>query len=103
MNTLPNLTEPGIKDFVTKSLRDYRIFQDNQTSILFNIIMISIFLFTLVSILYYRYKGHISPQEIKQKNLEKKEYIFTKLQSLAAIKKDIKSGMITNLPIFDTN
>lgn len=101
MDNAPKLTEPGIRSYIGKSLRDYHKYRDGFTTILFNIIMLICFLATVSSVLYWRYKGRITPQEQAQKQREKKEYILTKLQTLATIKEQVRPGMITNLPTWN--
>ena len=101
MEACPNLTEPGIRSFVGKSLRDYHKFRDGRTNIVFNLVMFLAFIGIIGGVLYWRYKGRITPREQALINRKKKEYIFTKLQTLADIKKQIKPGMITNLPTWN--
>lgn len=103
MDSVPKLTEPGIRSFVGKSLREYHKYRDSFTSILFNMIMLASFVATVSGILYWRYKGRITPQEQAFKNREKKEYLFTKLQTLATMKERVRPGMITNLPTWNTD
>lgn len=101
MDSVPKLTEPGIRTFVGKSLRDYHKYRDSFTSMLFNVLMLASFVTAVSGILYWRYKGRITPEEQAQKNREKKEYIFTKLQTLATMKESVRPGMITNLPTWN--
>ena len=63
MDGAPKLTEPGVRSFVGKSLRDYHKYRDGFTSMLFNIAMLAGFVVTVAGILYWRYKGRITPQE----------------------------------------
>ena len=104
MNTMagvsaaPNLTEAGIRSYVGKSLRDFHKFRDSWTSLIFNIIMFFAFVVTISGVLYWRYKGRITPEEQLLRNRKKKEYIFTKLQTLGAMKRKKNSNMITDLP-----
>jgi hypothetical protein len=101
MEGCPRLTEPGIRSFVIKSLRDQHNFRDSVSSLVFNIVMLFIFVALMGGVLYWRYKGRITPQEQSRKNRIKKEYILSKLQTLAAAKKQNRPGMITNLPTWN--
>ena len=103
MENRPSLTEPGIKSYLGKTLRDYHKLKDSHTSMIFNIMLTMIFIVVLFGILYWRYKGRITPQEQQARNRKKKEYIFAKLQTLATMKKENKPGMITNLPVWDNH
>ena len=62
--------------------------------------MLIFFILLVTVILYYRYKGRLTPSEIAIKNRREKEYIVSKLQQLSAIK--TKNSMLTDLPTFDT-
>ena len=101
MDSAPKLTEPGVRSFVGKSLRDYHKYRDGFTSMLFNIAMLAGFVAVVSGVLYWRYKGRTTAREQAARNREKKEYIFTKLQTLAAMKQRVRPGMITNLPTWN--
>jgi hypothetical protein len=58
-----------------------------------------LFMIVLFSILYYRYKGKLTPGEVTVKNRKKQEYIVSKLQQLSAIKQN--KTMLTDLPLFN--
>ena len=101
MDSGPKLTEPGVRSFVGKSLRDFHKYRDGLTSMIFNIVMFVGFIVVVAGVLYWRYKRRITPEEQALKNREKKEYILTKLQTLSAMKKRVRPGMITNLPTWN--
>ena len=99
MNTNPILCEPGIKYFLRTSLKESHKFKERYINFFFNIGMLGLFVIVLFSILYYRYKGKLTPREIALKNRRKQEYIVSKLQKLSDIKKN--NNMLTDLPVFD--
>jgi hypothetical protein len=103
MDGAPKLTEPGVRSFVGKSLRDYHKYRDGFTSMIFNIGMLVGFIVVVSGVLYWRYRGRITPQEQAIRSREKKEYIFSKLQTLAAMKESVRPGMITNLPTWNNH
>ena len=99
----PSLTEPGIKSFMGKTLREYHKYKDSFNSMIFNIVMLIVFILVLGGVLYWRYKGRLTPQEHALKQRKKKEYIFSKLQTLSGMKKKNTPNLITDLPTWDTH
>jgi hypothetical protein len=96
----PTLIEPGVKYFLSGTLKECRRFKDKHYSILFNFYMACVLIFIIGIFLYYRYKGKLTPAEINVKNRKKHEYIISKLNQIAYIKKtqNSESNLITNLP-----
>jgi hypothetical protein len=94
----PRLIEPGVKYFLSSTLKECRKIKDNYSTILFNISMICIFIIVVGGFLLYKYKGKLTPAEIAVKNRKNQEYIFTKLQQMACIRKTQSENMLTNLP-----
>lgn len=92
------LVEPGVKYFITCSLRQCREFKDKYINILFNIGMFVLFIIIISGILIYKYKGKITPIEREIINRKKQEYIVSKLQQIAVIKKQTSERLITDLP-----
>lgn len=98
----PLLTEPGVKYWVTQTLRECRKFKDRNISIFFNISMLVLFSVVVGGFLAYKYKGKLTQAEIAEKNKKKQEYIVSKLQNIALIKK-ASSSMITDLPTWNNH
>tara|TARA_B100000925_G_scaffold254637_1_gene207639 strand:+ start:1522 stop:1872 length:351 start_codon:yes stop_codon:yes gene_type:complete len=101
----PKLTEPGVKYFLTQSLKECRKFKDRNISIIFNLSMGILLFVTISMFLTYKYKGKPTAAEIAKKNIEKQEYIVSKLQQIALVKKEQmnKSSMITDLPLWNNH
>ena len=99
----PVLTEPGVKYWVTQTLRECRKFKDRNISIFFNISMLVLFFVAVGGFLAYKYKGKPTQAEMAEKNRKKQEYIVSKLQNLALIKKKASSTMITDLPTWSNH
>jgi len=101
MDNLPSLIEPGTKYFIQGTLKQCKAFKEKYISTIFNI-SASISLCVIVSIiLWWRYKGKLTPGEIAEKNRQKQEYIISKLQQLSSIR--TKNNMLTDLPTFDSH
>tara|TARA_Y100000389_G_scaffold40206_1_gene34742 strand:- start:9 stop:326 length:318 start_codon:yes stop_codon:yes gene_type:complete len=103
MDSLPTLIEPGVKYFIGGTLKECKKFKEQHISLLFNIFLLIGFFIVLAIILFYRYKGKLTYQEIAVKNKQKKEYIISKLQQIAIEKKkqQTNSNLITDLPVWD--
>lgn len=92
------LVEPGVKYFMSSSLKQCREFKDKYINILFNIGMFVLFIMIISGILIYKYKGKITPIEREIMNRKKQEYIVSKLQQISNIKKQTSEKLITDLP-----
>lgn len=83
----PILTEPGVKYWLSQTLKECHGFKDKHISFIYNIAMLVILVMVLSGFLSYKYKGYISPEELAEKNKQKQEFIVSKLQQLALYKK----------------
>lgn len=92
----PTLIEPGVKSFLNLTLKDCRRLKDSYHTIIFNISMFGIFVLVVGGFLLYHYRGKLTPAEIEIKNRKKQEYIISKLQQMAYLRKN--QGLITQLP-----
>lgn len=92
------LVEPGVKYFISCSLKQCREFKDKYMNIVFNIGMLVFLILFISGILIYKYKGKITPVEMEIRNRKKQEYIVSKLQKIAVIKKQTSERLITDLP-----
>jgi hypothetical protein len=97
----PILTEPGVKYWMSQSLKECRNFKDKNINFFYNIGMTILLVLGITIFLIFSYKGNITQVEINEKNKIKQEYIVSKLQQLALIKKQKSNEMITNLPTWD--
>jgi hypothetical protein len=96
----PRLIEPGVRYFLSSTLKECRKFKDNHASIFFNLSMTVLFVVVIGGFLLYHYKGKLTPAELAIKNRKKQEYIISKLQQLAYLRKTQNggNGLITTLP-----
>lgn len=100
-NTIsPKLIEPGVRYFLSGTLKECRKFKDNNATIIFNFSMTCLLFMLIGGFLYYRYKGKLTPAEVEMKNRKKKEYIISKLNQMAYLRKTQgnANGLITSLP-----
>lgn len=97
--TKPSLTEFDTRYYIRHSLKESRKFKDKYITIFVNILFFLIFVFFLGGILLYKYKGKLTPQEKKNNEEKKKQYIFQKLHQHACDKQMKNQSLITNLPL----
>jgi hypothetical protein len=98
----PSLTEPGVKYFLHQTLKQCHITRDNFYNFAFNIGLFIAFLLILGGILFFKYKGKLSPNEINKKNKEKQQYILSKIQNFQQAKRKAHQELITGLPAWDS-
>lgn len=98
-STRPNLTEIDTRYYLNNSLKKVRTFKDKYIAIACNMLLFLLFLIIFGGLLYYKYKGKLTPEEIKKKDEERKNYIFTKMQHYSMNKLKEKQELITDLPI----
>ena len=103
METIPSLCEPGVKYFLNGSLKECHKYKEKKMTIIFNIGMLFLLITLISGFLIYKYKGKLTPSEIVQKRRREKEYIISKLQQIATIKKAQNPNLITNLPTWDNH
>jgi len=99
--TKPILTEPGTKFFLSETLKQCHIIRNQFHNILFNVGLFIFFLLVLGAILLYKYKGRLSPVEKQRKDVEKQQYIVSKIKNLQQAKKIAHQELITGLPNWD--
>jgi hypothetical protein len=100
--TKPALIEPGVKYFLHQTLKQCHIARDKFNNYVFNIGLFIFFLIILGVILFYKYKGRLTPIEIERKNKEKQQYILSKIQNFQQAKRRAHNELITGLPAWDS-
>jgi hypothetical protein len=96
----PNLTETGVKYFLNKMLQNCRDIKDKHHNMIFNASMFGIFIFSLLCLLIYKWKGKLTDDELEIKENEKKQYILSRIQNYQEFKKRSQQALITGLPYF---
>jgi hypothetical protein len=98
MSLNPTLVEPGMKYFLNETLKQCRDFKEKYKNMLFNLYLFIIFCILLAIILIYKYKGKLSPDEIAEKELQKKYYILSRIKNYQDAKVRAQQELITGLP-----
>ena len=94
----PMLTEPGVKYFLNETLKQCHKFKEKHQNMIFNIGLLIGFFIILGILLLYKYKGKLTPEEIEQKESEKKKYILSKIRNYQDTKLRAQQQLITGLP-----
>lgn len=103
----PKLIEPGVKYFFKGILKECNNFKQQNNNLVFNIFLFILFFGILGIILYVRYKGNKSKEEVYAKNVKDKQYIMSKLVYYNRMNlendRKIRNNMITNLPDYSNH
>ena len=97
----PLLIEPGVKYFLSETLKQCREFKNKYNNILLNIGLFFLFLLLLGVILLFKYKGKLTPSEKAQRNYEQHQYILNKIRNFQEAKKRASQELITGLPAWE--
>jgi hypothetical protein len=99
----PILTEPGVKYFLNETLKQCHSFKEKYNNMMFNIGITIAFFFILGILLLYKYKGKLTPEEMEQKETEKKQYILSKIKNYQETKLRAQQQLITGLPHWEND
>ena len=98
----PMLTEPGVKYFINATLKQCHQFREKYMNTLFNIGLLVFFILSICLLLTYKYKGKLTPQEREHKDIEKKQFILSKIHNFQQAKLKSQQSLITGLPQWET-
>jgi hypothetical protein len=99
----PILTEPGVKYFLNETLKQCHSFKEKYNNMMFNIGITIAFFIILGILLLYKYKGKLTPQEMEQKETDKKQYILSKIKNYQETKLRAQQQLITGLPHWEND
>ena len=94
----PSLIEPSVRVFTTGTLKHCKRLRDEYYSYVFNLGAFLLFFFVLFGLLYYKYKGKLTPAEKEKKETEKKHYILSTIKKYQTMKQKSNNELITGLP-----
>lgn len=100
--TKPILIEPGMKYFLNETLKATHKFKEKYYNTIFNIGLLIFFFIILALLLLYKYKGKLTPQELQEKEMEKKYYILSKIKNFQDAKLHSQQQLITGLPHWES-
>ena len=96
----PVLIEPGIKYYLSQSLKNCRNLKNYYYNIIFNVSVFVVFILIIMVILNYKYKGATNNYEKKEKEEKKKRYILEQIKKMQQLQKNNSMDLITNLPLY---
>ena len=91
-----HLVEPGVKYFLKESLKQCHHAREQRYTVFYNLVAFVILIGLISTILWFMYKGKMTPVEKAMNERNKQEYILEKLRNIPAPQKE--KGIITNLP-----
>jgi sortase (surface protein transpeptidase) len=94
----PKLTEPGIMSYLNDTLKSCHNFKTTYYNYIYNIGLFLLFLVIISLLLIYKYKGKLTPEEIRKNEEKKKKYILTKIYNYQQEKLHAQQSLITGLP-----
>ncbi len=97
----PSLIEPGVKYFLRETLKKCNGYKEAYKNQIFNVGVFLCLILVVGVVLVYRYKGKPSPEELLQKDREKKQYIISKIRNYQDDRKRAQQQLITGLPHWD--
>lgn len=95
----PLLTEFTTKFYIKNSLKEVRQFKNKYITVIVNILLFLLFVGVITLLLYCKYKGKPTKEELKIKENQKKQYLFEKLHKISYEKRKENQNLITDLPI----
>jgi hypothetical protein len=106
MNSLfaikPMLTEPGVTYFINETLKQCHSIKESYQNTIINVWLFLLFIIVLAILLVYKYKGKLTQQELKEKDMQKKQYILSKIRNFQDAKIRSQQELITGLPHWET-
>lgn len=99
-NTKPQLIEPGIQTFLRHSLKKCHEFKMHYYNTIANLVLFGAFCVFVAGLLYIKYKGKPTPEEMEEKDNQKKHYILQKIKNYQNAKRLAHQELITGLPEF---
>ena len=98
----PSLIDNGVRTYLRASLKQCHLYKENYFNILINICVFIGFILILGTLLVYRYKGKLSPEEKLQKDKDTEQYIMSKIKNYQQDKLYAQQKLITGLPHWET-
>jgi len=98
----PTLIEPGVKFFLNSTLQQCHDFKVKHHNHLVNIGIFFGFVLVLGGFLLYKYKGKLTVEEQRERDVIKKQYILEKIKNVQISKQRANQTLITGLPHWDS-
>lgn len=99
-NTKPELIEPGIRSFLRYSLKKCHEYKMTYYNTIANLVLFVVFCLFVALLLYIKYKGKPTPEDLEEKDRQKKYYILERIKNYQDAKRIAHQELITGLPAF---
>lgn len=94
------LLEPGVKYFIGEMLKNCHRFKEERRYVIINILLGVGFFLLLGLWLWVKYRGKLTPEEMEEKEAQKKNYILSKIKNYQDAKIRTQQQLITGLPFY---
>ena len=94
----PVLVEPGFKYFLHHTLKQCHTFKQQYFNTMLNGALLVAVLVGGVLLLWYKYKGKPTPEELARRETDKRHYILSKIKNFQDAKRIAHQELITGLP-----
>lgn len=98
----PYLVEPGTRYFLSETLKQSHEFRLKYENYMVNIGLFIFFLICLGGLLFYKYKGRLTPEEKQKNEKQKQQYILSKIKMFQDNKRRMHQELITGLPQWES-
>lgn len=98
----PNLIEPGVKYFISETLKNCNRHKYEHYNKLFNLVLFILFFGILAVVIYFSYRNKKDEENKEIKNQKKQEYILNMVQQFNDKQLRKHGDKITNLPEFES-
>jgi hypothetical protein len=95
---MAHLTEPGIRNYFVQTLQTCKEAKMTYYTRVVNLGLLVGFVVVLGGVLYYKYKGRVSPDLKKTKMEADRLYILNKIKTVQIDRQKQNNMLITNLP-----
>ena len=99
----PELTEPGIISYLNLHLKKCHLVKYKYYNQMFNLGLFLFFISVLGSLIFYKYKGKLTPEEMEQRELEKYKYILNKIKITQESSVKEKQHLLSGQPLWTEN
>tara|TARA_Y100000816_G_C25996032_1_gene520312 strand:+ start:632 stop:913 length:282 start_codon:yes stop_codon:yes gene_type:complete len=91
----PNLVEGNIKNIINYNLKTCKQLKFKYYSLIINVFYFILIISIISIILYFKYKKNTNYNELREKEIKKRDYILYNLRKY----QNIKNKHITNIPL----
>ena len=99
----PTLIEPGAKYFFDRMLFQCHKYREEWNNTIFNIFLFLLFVSIVTVFLIYCYKGKMSPEERRKKELKEYQIMMANIQQFKLNQLKKSQDLLTGLPVWESD